>query len=305
LLPWLYKKSHTCIGLDISPDAVKLLQLRKEKTDFILEQCALAPLPAGAIEDGKIKHLGSIRQAVNTVVQQTHTYGLSVALALPAHSVFMQRIQLPASLHLRECEAEISSKLKYYLSGLTDELCFDFMILTTDDYYHDILIVASRLEQLNAYLSTINQAGLHSKIVDVDSYALMRAAYFMLAAEPLLDKQTIACLEVNINISQLFIFQQQHLIFNHLWQTEQGLSQEQQVDAALQLCLSTHCHLQIHHLIISGMCIPFTALHTFKIHYADPFKKIHFPDTEEMRKMQQCAMRFQLCFGLALRSAYA
>lgn len=60
-----------------------------------------------------------------------------------------------------------------------EELSFDFVELdSVDKSQHEFLLVASRSEQLNTYISLVNASGLKIKIIDVETYALMRAGDF-------------------------------------------------------------------------------------------------------------------------------
>ena len=176
-----YAKKRPLIVLDINHEEIRILQLKRVKEELWVEQVYIGALDAGAIVDGRIQSLQTVRAAIEKAVQATHTKGAEVAIALPMQSVITKRIKLNEELSPEECEAEINANMADYFPHATEDLVFDFVLENPSD----VLLIAARKSQLNEYLTVVKQAGLKIKIVDVDSYALSRGAGFMSAEQKL------------------------------------------------------------------------------------------------------------------------
>jgi type IV pilus assembly protein PilM len=283
------------LGLDINADEIRLVALSKKRKVWRVESFSCRPLPRGAITDGKIRQFEIVQAALNQLVKETRARGCRAVIALPANSVISKRISLSASLNHAECEAEISANVHKYFPGMSDELCFDFLMLDSfDKSQHDILLVASRKEQLNAYIAITQASGLKIRKVDVDSHALMRAGNFIL---PL--AETIAVLDVAVDMTQLLVFQRQNIIYSQQWQTLDSECLEAQVRRALQLCLSSHPDLQIKHLMLAGKTGELNL--DVEMIRANPFLKMLVAHRVDKVALHAAAPRFLVSCGLALR----
>ncbi len=295
-------KSRTLIGLDINSDEIRLVQLSRAKHKVRIEKVALEALPPGAIMDGKIHQPATVKSVVAKMVQDTQTQGLATALALPAHCVISKRIKLQAFLREEECEAEISAHLDRYLPEVTEELCFDFWFVNSLPVARrDILLIASRLELLNTYASVVTDAGLVVKIVDVDSYALIRAAQFCLASD---DMESVALLHINETAVEFIVFHQNEIIFSQHWH---GRQEEllQQLQRIIQQCFSMHRHVQISRLVVAGI---FSGLPEYlakqlavTIVHINPFTNTLFAPQVDQNALHKIGSRLLIAFGLGLR----
>jgi Tfp pilus assembly PilM family ATPase len=285
MLSWLRAVTPAWVGLDINPDEIRLLQLKDTRSGWAVTSYAVEPLPVGAISDGKIRQPQIVRTALQNLVRATNTTGSPTAIALPANTVISQQIKLAACLSERQCEKQISHNLERYLPGVNEELCFDFMTTaTSDNDYREIRLVASRLEQLRTYAEMVNNAGLQVKVVDVDAYGK--------------------------HVTQLMVFQQQHIIFSQQWQTMDLTQLPKALQRALHLCLANQSQLRIEHVLLSGKisALPLALQNVFQQELAltptlaNPFQAMSLAAVNE-DDLQQLATRFQICCGLATRDS--
>jgi type IV pilus assembly protein PilM len=309
MLSWLRAVTPAWVGLDINPDEIRLLQLKDTRSGWAVTSYAVEPLPVGAISDGKIRQPQIVRTALQNLVRATNTTGSPTAIALPANTVISQQIKLAACLSERQCEKQISHNLERYLPGVNEELCFDFMTTaTSDNDYREIRLVASRLEQLRTYAEMVNNAGLQVKVVDVDAYAMMRAAKFSLGETN--PNAIVAIVDVGKHVTQLMVFQQQHIIFSQQWQTMDLTQLPKALQRALHLCLANQSQLRIEHVLLSGKisALPLALQNVFQQELAltptlaNPFQAMSLAAVNE-DDLQQLATRFQICCGLATRDS--
>jgi type IV pilus assembly protein PilM len=289
------------LGLEISSTEIRLLQLAKVKNQWVVENYAWFPLPTGAILDGKIKQLDIIQAALSSIMERTRTKGYPIAIALPITSVISKRIKLAAYLHPQECEADISTNLHYYLPGTSDELCFDFALTATHEGYQEVLLVASRYEQLHAYVLLANNVGWKVKIVDVDLYALARAS--QLAFPSYL--QTTAMVEVQQEITQFVLFHQKTMIFNQQWRTD-SVMLTQQLKRMFHLLSSLHAAvLPVECLVVAGEAVNYADLEqalALPVWGAHPFQQMALAAHITKTELDEVASRFMVSCGLAMRS---
>ena len=79
----------------------------------------------------------------------------------------------------------------------------------------DVLIVASRAENVSSRVEVINRAGLEVKIVDVESYAVERAAQLLASELPAGgDKKNIAIIDIGAVYTHLFVLHGMKIIFS-------------------------------------------------------------------------------------------
>jgi type IV pilus assembly protein PilM len=311
LFAFLRGKQSCYLGLDINSDEIRLLQLTRKATTFTIQNYAVATLPAGAIMAGKIEQPVVLQQVLARLVRETRTQNCATAIALPGNAVISQQISLPANLSALDCEATISTNLPRYFPGITDELCFDFLPLaTTDASKQQILLVASRLWQITSYVSLIKAAGLRVNIVDVDKFALMRAARLTTAVYA--ETDIVAIVHISRQHAELIIFCHQTILFNQLWQLDDKQPLLASIKHAWQLYSSVKKPSQksVDYVMLSGKASPhfatlttyFTDELTLTVVPANPFQQMLVAATVNTNSLEQEVANFQICCGLATRS---
>jgi type IV pilus assembly protein PilM len=307
LLPFLRKKPVGCVGLEINTDEIKLLQLRQIEQRYTIENYAIVPLQDEAIVDDKIKRFDWVQSALHAIVKETNTAGYPTAIALPANSVICKQIKLAACLSEWECEVEIRANLSRYLPGMAAELCFDFFILPKASAdYHDVLLVASRREQVQMYTTLVSAAALDVKIVDVDSHAWLRGAY--LSLDPLFSQMTsvLGVCDIGRSMTRLMIFQQQQILFMQQWQTVDFPEWELQIQRVLQRFGAMHRQSPLALLLLSGegehSVASLQDRLDIPVQTANPFQNMQQGHRISVSDLQQIASRFQVCCGLVTRS---
>src|SRR4051812_12748221 len=99
---WKFQKP--LVGVDITPNAVKLLAFEPEGKTHRVQHYAMAPLESGVVVDRKIKQPEKISEAIMLAMQQAKCSFSHAAIALPAANVISKVI--PVSSALSEMELE-------------------------------------------------------------------------------------------------------------------------------------------------------------------------------------------------------
>lgn len=166
-----YFKSPCSVGLAINTSEIHLLKLQINASAISIEQYAMA----------SFSQPEEIVSCLKKLADQLQLRKIPVAIALPNHCVISKRLKLPVYLCEADYEAEITEHLNQYLPGMDEKFCFDFIQLEKQqEDFQEVLLFAARQSQLTPYVEMVNQSGLFVKLVDVDLYALARAAQWSL-----------------------------------------------------------------------------------------------------------------------------
>lgn len=298
------------IGLDIQPDSIRLVQLKPVRNRFMAERIAYAALPAGVFDYGKITRWDLISAALSALVEAADIKGHAAAINLPANLVRMQRIQLPSELTEEEVEAEIHAHMQRDLPGMTDPLCMDFRIAPTrNTAYMDVFFAAARQDYLSQYRECVNAAGLRTKIVDIDIYALKRAAHFALQLDRL-EEETNALVSVVSDSASLIVFNAQDIIFHQQWEVSDKADFLGQLKNRMQVCLTAFQHLHIRKLFLCAargylntLLDDLTPAWAFQVCCPNPFEQIELADTIDTSLVQSRPADFLVACGSAMRRA--
>jgi type IV pilus assembly protein PilM len=89
---------------------------------------------------------------------------------------------MPRNLNDADLEAQVEMQADQYIPFPMDEVAYDFEVLGVsekDSESQDVLLVASRSENVEQRRAAVNAAGLSARIVDVEAFALENACRLM------------------------------------------------------------------------------------------------------------------------------
>jgi type IV pilus assembly protein PilM len=184
---FLRRKKPELLGIDISTATVKLLELSRVGSRYRVESYAVAPLPPDAVVDKNIANVEAIGNVIKTVVKQSGTRLKHAAVAVPSSAVIAKVIAMPASLSEDELEAQLELEADQYIPYALDEVSLDFVVQGPTEKSPDmvdVLLIASRKENIEDRVAALELAGLKAEIVDVESYALEQSCALILEQLP-------------------------------------------------------------------------------------------------------------------------
>ena len=215
------------LGIDISTAAVKLLELSRTGARFKVESYAVAPLPQDAIIDKNITNVELIGSAIKAAVKQSGTRAKNACVAVSGSSVMTKIISMPASLSETEMEEQIMVEADQYIPYSLDEVNLDFEvqgISKNNPEMLDVLLAASRRENIEDRIEALAYAGLKAAIVDVEAFAMENA--FTLLSDQLPEKvenKTVAIADIGATMTALNILHNGKTIYTR----EQGFGGKQ------------------------------------------------------------------------------
>ena len=213
------RQSAPLLGLDISSSSVKLVELgRHASGQFLLAHCGQEILQPGWVQDGQIDKFDEVVQAVRRLVRRSGSKARLLAMALPAAAVITRKIRLPAGLSELELELQVEAEANQYIPFPMDEVSLDFCTIgpnSTAADEIDVVIAASRKEKVEDMQGLAEAAGLKLAVLDVQTYALRRAAARLIVDLPLPPSAAaiVALIEISSRTTRLQVLQGQELLY--------------------------------------------------------------------------------------------
>ncbi|KAF3888436.1 MULTISPECIES: type IV pilus assembly protein PilM [Nostocales] len=176
----LFSKSKGGVGIEIAPQRVNLAQIRKQGQGVKLENLISVPVPEGVVVDGQITDPPTMAQLIQQVLASSKIKASRVATSVPGRDSIVRLIPVPAELDDKELrEMVLNHEAGLYLPYPREEADVDYQKL---GYFVDedgiekvqVLLVATRKEITDTYISTFEQAGLQIDVLEINSFALIR-----------------------------------------------------------------------------------------------------------------------------------
>jgi type IV pilus assembly protein PilM len=295
ILSRLKPKKPPMLGVDISSAAVKLLELSFDGEHYRVESYAIEALPPNAVQEHRINDLEAVGDSVRRAVKRSRTKAKYAAVAVPAASVITKVVPVPSAPNEDEMESQVELEAEKYIPFSLDEVNLDFVELGPSENepdYTDVLLVASRSENVELRVAALELAGLEVKVVDVESYAQETACTLLTNQLPGggVDR-TIAILDIGATYTTVNVLHDLKLIYTReqdfggrqlteeimrrygLTYEEAGMAKKngglpdnyepellspfkqslaQQLERTLQFFFASGQHTQVDHVLLSG-----------------------------------------------------
>ena len=205
------------VGLDITATSVKLLELRPTKKGRKVVSYTVEPLPANAVNEKNLQDVEAVGDAIRRAVKRSGTRTRACAVAVPSAMVITKVIQMPDDLKPHEMDAQIQLEADQYIPYALEEVNLDWHVIGRSEEAKgmvDVLLAASRSENVEDRTAAAEIGGLDVKLVDVEPYTLEGA--FELIAHQIPNEgmdQTVAVLDVGASMTSLCVLRDKSLIY--------------------------------------------------------------------------------------------
>ena len=176
------KTQTPLIGIDISSTAVKLLQLARTGDRYRVEHYAVEPLPPNAVVEKNLVQVEAVGEAIRRAVARSGSRLKNAAAAVSGSSVITKLINMPASLSEEDLESQIELEAVNYIPYPVEEVNLDFEVLgpvAGNGEMVQVLLAASRSENVEMRASALELGGLTAKVIDVEAFAIENAFSLM------------------------------------------------------------------------------------------------------------------------------
>jgi type IV pilus assembly protein PilM len=178
----LTKKYRPYLGLDITTSSVKLIELTMSGGQFRVESYAAEPTPHNAINEKAIVDADAVGEAIRRAVKRAGAKSRNAAIAISGDAAITKVIQMPLNLRENELEAQVEMQADQYIPFPMEEVSYDYQVVgpsEKDSTMMDVLLVATRTENVEQRRAAVQAAGLTAKLVDVEAFALENACALM------------------------------------------------------------------------------------------------------------------------------
>ena len=167
-------------GIDIGEDSIKIAQLSKKENDWILEKISLRLLDKNKTADGVINAKDYVSEELKLGMANAKVSTTNVAISIPVTSAIIRVVTSPLMSDDELQKAIETDSLWENLVQLTDDLneySIFHQVISRNNKTNtmEILFVASKLSDVNAYSSIVKKAGLNPVILDVKCFTLKNA----------------------------------------------------------------------------------------------------------------------------------
>jgi type IV pilus assembly protein PilM len=204
------------VGVDISSTAVKLLQLSESAGRYRVEHYAVEPLPPNAVVEKNIVEVEAVGEAIKRAVARSGTKLKHGAAAVSGSSVITKIIPMQGDLEEDELEDQVQVEAANYIPYPIDEVSLDFEVLgavPNNPEMIQILLAASRTENVEIRQTALELGGLTARVVDVEAFAMENA--FRLVSDQLSVPRdaVVALVDVGATMTTLNVLRNQRSIY--------------------------------------------------------------------------------------------
>ena len=213
----LSRKKPVILGLDISSTSVKLLELVKDGNNYRVQSLAVEPLPDNAVVEKNFQDVEAIGETIQKAVKRSGTKAKLAAVAVAGSAVITKIINMPANQSEKELEQQIQLEADQYIPYPLEEINLDFEVIGPTENNPesvDVLLAASRSENIETRSDALEIGGLKAKVVDVEAYTVENVAPLLTAQmEDGGKDKIIAVIDIGATMTSLNVIQNGNLIY--------------------------------------------------------------------------------------------
>ncbi|MFP6681610.1 MAG: pilus assembly protein PilM [Gammaproteobacteria bacterium] len=202
------------LGVDISSTSVKLLELSRTGGRYRVESYAVEPLLPNSVVEKNITDAELVGEAIGRAVKKSGTRTRTAACAVAGSAVITKVISMPAGLSEDELEIQIQIEADQYIPYPLEEISLDFEVLKlseSDPGKVDVLLAASRSDNVDIRVAALDVGGLQAKIVDVEAFGLENAMSLVL--NDISNPHVVAIMDVGATTSTLSVLEEQSIVY--------------------------------------------------------------------------------------------
>ena len=176
------RANKVLLGLDITTSSIKLIELIRSGASYRVESYAAEPTPPNAINEKAIVDSEAVGGAIRRAVKRSGTKIKELAFAISGDAVITKVIQMPSQLRDSDLEGQVELQADQYIPFPMEEVSFDFEVIgesQRDPEMQDVLLVATRTENVDQRQVAVEAAGLATRVVDVESFAVENACQLL------------------------------------------------------------------------------------------------------------------------------
>ncbi|OEY69006.1 pilus assembly protein PilM [Rheinheimera salexigens] len=208
----LFSKQPTMmVGIDIGAHSVKAVLLSQHNGMCKVEAFAVEPMIKGAMSDREIQDIEAVGNVLSKIRKKIPRSIKHAAAAVSGSTVISKVIFMDVSLTDAELESQIEVEADTLIPYPLNEVSIDFEKLDvneSDPSRVNVLLSAARTESVEVRVSALDNGGFSAKVIDIESYALSRAAELCWSQLPDdAEKKVVAMVDIGATMTLLSIIE--------------------------------------------------------------------------------------------------
>jgi len=205
----LFSGGKQGIGVELTPERLNIARLKKQGQGYKLANLISVEMPENVIQEGQIVNPPELVELLQSVMAEHKLKVKTVATAISGRDVVTRLIPVPAELDDRELrEMVLNQEAGLYLPFPREEADVDYQklgFLVDEDGIEkvQVLLVATRKDVTDTYLSTFREAGLQVDVLEITSFALIRTIRPQL--RQFSSQEAVAIVDIEYDYTQISI----------------------------------------------------------------------------------------------------
>lgn len=173
---------HRFIGVDISQQAIKVVELSRSRGKFMLQGYAIEPLPAGLTGHQTGAESKSVVQALQRALEKAAVVTSNAIVGIPDGQVICKTLEVEAGLNEIELELHVRLEAEQHIPYALEDVALDFEVQGFSSSHPgriNVQVAACRQEALEWHRCVLTSAGLTPRVVTVQAHALARGVEAM------------------------------------------------------------------------------------------------------------------------------
>jgi type IV pilus assembly protein PilM len=170
--------SRSFIGLDIGSQSIKVVELEPSGTGYRVLHAGSGATPPGAVREGGVTESRGLSEAIKKVLSSAGVRRGRVVSAIGGQAVIVRELKMPR-MEKGDLQQAVRFEAGRYLPYSVRDVSMDFDVLgelvEEGQPKVEVLLVAARQEVVDRHLDAVRGAGLQPFVLDVESFATMRA----------------------------------------------------------------------------------------------------------------------------------
>lgn len=302
-------KPSGLVGISIQPQNIHLIQLKKAKKSYFLERAKQVALPENVFAEGKVREFATLAAILTELVHAEKLQSAQAAVCVMANQVKMQRMIIPVALSDADVTAEIAAEVYRSLPGKSDALAIDFERRQGGALETEVYFAAARSDYVAQYVKCLRDADLVPAVVEVDVFALLRAARHALQYV-VGTHEKIAALYFGQDYAVIVAQHDAEIIFFQQWDGQNTSGLAMTFLQWVEWCCQTYRHHGIANVALGGKRDGVSqageiirAHWPCKIFETDPFAQMPGVINFEKSNLASERSAFLLACGLAMRES--
>jgi type IV pilus assembly protein PilM len=160
------------LGLDIGSSSLKLAELKKQGSTFVLTHFAQVPLPEDAIQNREILNAIAVGDAIRSAVDEVNPKVKMVAASVGGSSLIVKKMMVEVD-NPKELDDQVLWEAEQYIPFDISDVVVDYQqISEVTGKQADVLLAAVKKDVLESMIAVIEDSGLKASVVDADFFAL-------------------------------------------------------------------------------------------------------------------------------------